>query len=151
MIESHPLASGEHVGIAALGDDRLFVSLGAGYYGYAEDDVAVGPGGIVSFDSGTADVLVISGIRSGEFVASRLSLETGDNYGGLNQLIAHGQRAVVATGWRGSLTVIDASEADLPRVVRDVAVTGYVQDLGIVGNTVVAALGYDGVTTIELE
>jgi hypothetical protein len=151
VIESYPLANDEHIGVAVLGDDRLFVSLGAGYYGYAEDDVAVGRGGTVSFDAGTADLLVISGIRSGEFVASRLSLQTGDNYGGLNQLVAHGQRAVVATGWRGSLSVIDASQADSPRVVRDVAVSGYVQDLQIVGNTAVAALGYDGVATIAIE
>jgi hypothetical protein len=102
--------------------------------------------------AGTVDVLVLSGIRSGEFFASRLSLETGDNYSsGVNQLVAHGQQAVVATGWRGSLSVLDASDPTAPRVARDVPVSGYVQSLELVGNVAVAALGFDGVVSIELE
>jgi hypothetical protein len=157
VVDSYRLARGESVGNAALGDDRLFVSFGGGYYdygyGYAEDDVAIGYGGYgYSFAAGTMDVLVISGIRSGEFGASRVSLETGDNYSwGSNQLVARGQQAVVATGWRGSLSVIDATDPDVPRVARDVPVSGYVQNLQIVGNVAVAALGFDGVMTIDLD
>jgi hypothetical protein len=152
VLESHALARAESVANAALGDDRLFVSLGTGYgYGYAEDDVAVGPGGYYRFSAGSADLLVLSGIRSGDFLLSRLPLDTGDAYGSLSQLVANGQRAVVATGWRGNLSVIDASEADAPRVAREVTVDGYVQQLRIVGDVAVAALGFDGVMTIELE
>lgn len=154
VVGSHALDQGEHVARSALGDNRLFVGFGGGYYGYygyADDDVAVESPGYSTFATGTAELLVLSGIRSGELVVSRLSLETGDYAGGLNQLVAHGRRAVVATGWRGSLNVVDASDAEAPRVARDVEVSGYVQSLEIIGNRAVAALGYDGLVTIELE
>jgi hypothetical protein len=162
VIDSYPLAKTERVGSTALGDDRLFVSFSgggyyAGYYGATDvasgaTDVAYGGYGFQSFAAGTTDLLVLGGIRSGRLVAGRLTLETGDSYyGGSSQLVASGQRAVVATGWQGSLSVIDASKADAPRVVRDVAVSGYVQNLSIIGDIAVAALGYDGVATIAIE
>lgn len=154
VVDSIELERGEAVGATALGEGRLFVALGGGYYGYgyAVSDVAFGYGYYSSFAAGKAELVVLGGIRSGAFEMGRLELETGNNYyGSLNQLVAAGDRAVVATGWQGSLTVVDASDASAPVVVREVEVPGYVQGLTILGNTAVASLGYDGVQTIAIE
>lgn len=160
VIDSYELNRGESVGVSALGDDRVFISLGGGsYYGYATTDVAAGgvgisPGyyGYSTFASGTADLLVLGGLRSGEFEVSRLSIETGNGYyGSLDRVVAVGDKAVVASGWQGKLSVIDASDASAPRILRDVDVPGYVQDLDVFGNVAVASMGYDGVQSITLE
>lgn len=152
IVDSYTLPPGEQVTTTALGDDRLFVSVGKRgyYYGY-------GVGGAVddgyyyasSFASGTAPLVVLSGIRSGSFASARLELEAGDSWGYV-PLVASGKSAALSTGFRGKLVVVDASNVRALRVAREVELDGYVQDLDVVGNSAVASLGYDGVKTLSL-
>jgi hypothetical protein len=161
IIDSYALAKGESVGLTALGNDRFFVALNTsgGYYYYNTPgvpvaDIAVGPGGYYgysSFSTGAARLLVLGGIESGEFAASRIELETGDGfYGYFSHLVAVGQSAVVSTGWQGRLSVVDGSDATAPTIAQDVEIAGYVQDLDVIGNVAVASMGYDGVQTIRV-
>jgi hypothetical protein len=147
VIESLELGKTEHVARAAFGDDRLFVTF---HESYVDGDVSWSDDGSLRFDVRKADLLVLSGIRSGAFAAARLALDAGD-YSGVSYLVAQGRRAVVARGWRGRLSLVDASAASEPRLVRDVPVGGYVQGLQIVGSEAVAVLGQDGLATIALE
>jgi hypothetical protein len=148
VIDGYALEIGEAVTTTSLGDDRLFLALrhGNGYYWYAAD-VAYGGGG---FQSRDLPIVTLAGIRSGRFHASRIELPAGDNWG-YAPLAASGKRAVVSTGFRGKLQVIDATNAGAPHVVREVELTGYVQDLEIVDGTALASMGYDGVQSIRLE
>jgi hypothetical protein len=69
---------------------------------------------------------------------------------GISGLVAKGQRAVVAAGWQGKMSVIDASDASAPLVTGSIQLPSYVSDLDLVGDTAVAALGPAGVQTISL-
>jgi hypothetical protein len=154
IVDRHELPAGERVSAVALGQDRLFVGIGTQlYYGYAVD-VAIAPGGglwYYPFTSSTGKLLVMSGIQSGDFELAELELETGDSYSGyISQLAASGQRAVVAAGWQGKLSVVDATSPTEPKVLREVEIAGYASDLDLASDTAVVSLGYDGVATVSL-
>jgi len=151
VLASHELGENEWVGATALGDDRLFVTLGASG-GIVRGGYAVGPGfypGYYGFSNGPVPILVLGGLRDGDLTVGRVELEGGDSWG-YTPLVASGTHAAVATGFRGKLTVIDASRANAPRVAREVELGGYVQDLDVVGNTAIASLGQDGAAAIPL-
>jgi hypothetical protein len=149
ILGSVELGPNERVGNLATGDDRLFVQVSTGYgYGYAEGGCCFDGYGF-SFGAAPLPVVVLGGLKSGDFEHGRIELSSGD-YWGYAPIAAAGTRAVLSTGYRGSLTVLDASDVTRPEVVRDVAVDGYVQHLTIIDDMGVASLGYDGVSTISL-
>jgi len=147
VIDRVELALGETVRATALGDDRLFVSVGTVnyYYGGYIDYYY----GYSTFEDRTVPLLVLSGIRSGDFAAARLEVSAGDYWGNI-PLVASGTRAALSTGFQGKLAVIDADDPRAPRVAREVDIAGWVQDLDVVGDTAVASLGYDGAQSISL-
>ncbi len=164
---SYDVDKGVQITSAALGDDRVFLGTGATavYYGGGvatplppSVGVAVsepGFGSSIGYYSypvytGEAKLLVASGVANGELEVAAAELETTDSFYGFNQLVAKGTTAVVATGWQGRLSVVDASKADSPVVRDSVEVAGYVQDLDIVGDVAIAALGSAGVQMIQL-
>jgi hypothetical protein len=149
------LDAGEAVGQLAVGDDRAFLTLTGNYsYGFYGPAIAVdcaGPCGgyYSSFQETELPVLTVGGLSGGQFAVGRVNVPSGD-YWGYAPIVAQGARAALSSGWRGSLSVIDASDASAPSVVRNVEVGGYVNQLTLIGNTAVAAMGYDGVQTISL-
>ena len=154
VVDSHVLAVGQVLGSTSLGDDRLFVSVGRG--GYAsfpsaglEGDVSVG-GYYGGFLRENVSILVLGGIRSGEFSAGRVELPRGDQWGGYIPLVASGERAVVSTGFRGELSVIDAADAARPSVLRTVEIAGYAGDLDVIDGVAVVSMGQDGVQTLTV-
>ncbi len=163
--DSHAFERGTLVARTARGDDRLFIAPAASYYGAVTGGVGVAvdvaePGGGAlfwgyygynTFESSTAPLYVVSGLRSGELSVGSIELETGqDYYGSFQRLEASGERAVVATGFAGKLAVVDAAEVDSLRVVRDVDVWGSVSDLVVSDGVAIAAMGYDGIQTIRI-
>jgi hypothetical protein len=94
-------------------------------------------------------VLSVVGLRSGNFGVGRLNLPGGD-WWSYSPIAASGTRAVVASGWRGMVHVIEADDAESPTLVSEVDVAGYVQSLSVVGDTAIASLGLDGVELIDL-
>jgi hypothetical protein len=146
------LGAEEAIGNTALGEDRLFVTLQRGGY-------AFGPGLVDCFDcpgigwSPVSDtkfpVLTLSGLQSGDFAFGRLELAGGDSWG-YAPLAAKGTRAVVSSGWRGKLMVIDAEDVAHPTLLREEELFGNAQQLTIAGDVGIAAMGYDGVQSIEL-
>ena len=162
VLARHELEAGEQVGLSALGDDRLFIGTGRFNYYYGgllepglAPDVAVG-GGIgggyyYPFASGSAKVLALSNLRTGALSVTELELESGDqSNGSIQHLAASGKRAIVASGWRGRLTVLAAEGDNALDVVRDVELAGYVSDLDVVDGVAVVSLGYDGAQAIPL-
>ncbi len=171
LVDSFDLPKGTQITSAALGDDRVFIGTGAGYYyggigmpaAPAPTPAAIGvsmvggvsgfaPIGYYSYPVYTADaqLLVASGMESGKLEVASVELQTTDSFYGFGNLVAKGTTAVVSTGWQGQLSVIDASDASEPAVRQSVAVAGYVQDLDVVGDVAIAALGNNGVQTIRL-
>ncbi|HTM45668.1 MAG TPA: beta-propeller domain-containing protein [Polyangiaceae bacterium] len=158
VIGSYELVEGEAIGQLALGDNVAFLALGNGYRYYYYYGYPVGTGAAVdcfgacyggSFTEQELPVLTVSGLQDGNFKVGRLSVHGGDSWG-YAPMVAHGTRAALSSGWRGKLSVIDASDVEAPRLVRDVEINGYVNSLTLVGDTAVAAMGYDGVQTISL-
>ena len=94
-------------------------------------------------------LLTIGGISSGGFAVGRVDIEGGD-YWSSSGLVASGTRVLLSTGWRGKLSVIDASDASAPELVRSVPVHGYVSDIDVAGGVAVASLGYDGAQLIYI-
>lgn len=152
LVDSHALGEGEWVTTTALGDDRLFVVLQQTGGASGGLGVSIGPGlyPYYGFSSGKLPVLVLGGLRTGELTVGKLELETGDRWGNYAPIVASGTQAAVAAGFRGKLTVIDASRANAPRVLREVEVSGYVEDLDVVGDSAIASLGQDGAALISL-
>jgi hypothetical protein len=156
IVGRHEIPVGEQIGQLALGQDVLFLTLNDGYgwgYGYAVDGV-VGSDcyGACGFDpeKSKLPVLSVAGLESGEFAVGRVEVAGGD-YWSYSPIAAVGKRALLSSGWRGKLSVIDASDVEAPSVVSEADVAGYVQSLSIVGTTAIASLGMDGVQTIDLE
>jgi hypothetical protein len=145
VVDHVELALGEMVRATALGDDRLFVSVGTSSYYYGYDYYY----GYTSWQDRTLPFIVLSGIRSGTFTAARIELSAGDNWGYV-PLVASGTRAALSTGFQGKLAVIDADDPRNPRIAREIELRGYAQDLDIVGDHAVASLGYDGAQAISL-
>jgi uncharacterized secreted protein with C-terminal beta-propeller domain len=148
VLGSYELGESERIGQFAVGDNRVFVTLASGYaYGYATVDCFGYCGGPSA--GAELPVLTIAGLKSGAFEVGRLALEGGD-WWGYSPIAASGHQAVLATGWRGKLSVIDADDAEEPSVLREADIGGYAQSLNVVGTTAIASLGQDGVQTIEL-
>jgi hypothetical protein len=152
VVDRHELPLGHSVGSTALGDDRLFVSVGrsGGMYRGLVD--LAGPGYYPGwFAEESVTLLVLGGIRSGQFELGELAIDRGDQWGSYLPLAASGTRAVVSSGFRGKLAVVDASEVRDPVVLREVEVAGYAQDLDLVDGVAVVSLGQDGVKTIRVD
>ena len=138
----------EAVADVALGSDVMFATLrNSGYYYY--DGLVGDCWGCFSIRAGAARVLTLGGLTSGDLEVGRLELDQGD-YWYSNFIRASGDRALVSTGWRGELTVLDASNPAKPKLVREVALDGYVSDISMLGSIAVVSLGYDGVQTVDL-
>lgn len=172
LIDSYAVPNGKAITSASVGDDRIFLGTGVattGYGGYGAPvpattmpGVSMGPAiGIVGggfwipyyhypFQTTEAELLVASGFESGELEVASVVVDTTNNFYGFNGLLAKGKKAVVATGWQGKLSVIDASDASDPFVFDSAELGGSASDMDLVGNTVVVALGQNGVQTIEL-
>lgn len=160
LVDSLELDRSEAVGQVA-GDQTLFVMLGGGY-GYYDAPVAVGGVAVAGpvgdcfdcfgfysyFNNGTSTVLTLSGLDGGDFDDGRVELDNGDSYS--TALVAVGEKAVVSSGWRGKLSLLDASDVTEPRVAEEREITGYVNSLTLVDDVAVASMGYDGVETIAL-
>jgi hypothetical protein len=144
---AHQLEFGENVSQSTTGDDRTFVTLSnySGYY-YGGDCFDCG-----YYGGGTRPLplLTIQGLSSGSYALGRVDIEGGD-YWSQSGLVASGQRVLLSTGWRGELSVIDASDAAAPEVVRSVPVHGYIQDLDVANGVALASLGYDGAQLIYI-
>ena len=138
----------EAIADVALGNDVMFATLrSSGYYYYGE---GIGDcWDCFGIAAGAARVLTLGGLESGELEVGRLELDRGD-YWYSGTVRASGNRAIVSTGWRGELTVLDASDPAKPEVVREVALDGYVSDITMVGSTAVISMGYDGVQSVNL-
>jgi hypothetical protein len=146
IIDSTTLPLGELVSTTALGDDRLFFTVGRPSYYYYWD---VGLGGTGSFGEKTLPLVALSGIRSGSFDVARIELAAGDQWGYV-PLVARGQEAVLSTGFRGKLAAVSAADPRELTLLREVALEGYVQDLDVVGDSAVASMGFDGAQAISL-
>jgi hypothetical protein len=150
LFGSTELAATEQIGATALGDDRLFVNATAGYYGYAMIDCFDCRGGGYASQSRDVPLLTFSGIKSGTFASGRVAIKGGD-YWSHSPLAATSDRAVLSTGWRGKLTVVQATDVTQPAIVREEEVFGSAWNVTTVGKLGVVAMGYDGVQTISLE
>jgi hypothetical protein len=142
------LGDHESVGVTAGSEDRLFVSISSGaFYGGLVDCYDCG---YYWGSSGPMSLLVLAGRTGGGFASGRVELETGNSWG-YAPLVASGRKAVLSSGLRGELSVIDAQDPESPYVARTVDVGGYVQHLTVAGGVVVASLGYDGVATVTID
>ena len=130
VVGSYDVDKGVQITAAAIGDDRVFLGTGASGYYYG--------GGIA-----------VDGVAAPPAVPS-MPMEPGIAIGGV-AVGATGTKAVVAAGWNGELSVIDASDATDPVVSRSVPVAGSARDLDIVGDMAIAALGTSGIQTIPLD
>lgn len=158
VLGRYEIGDGEQIGQLALGEDRAFLTLNTGYgWGYAlpaidapgASDAALCYGGC-AFDpeDHQLPVLSIAGLQSGDFAVGRLEVAGGD-WWSYSPIAAAGTRAVLASGWRGKVHIIEADDAESPSVIAEVDVAGYVQSLAVVSNTALASLGLDGVEVIE--
>jgi hypothetical protein len=96
-----------------------------------------------------AEVLVLSGLDTGTLAAAPLAIpsNTWGNY--VSSLVASGKRALVATGWQGALSIVDATTAT-PSIVRTVDIVGYPSQIMMSGSKAIVSLGMDGVMVIDL-
>jgi uncharacterized secreted protein with C-terminal beta-propeller domain len=156
VLASRSLDIGLQVSGVAVGTDRVFLSTGASsYYGRyaAYDCMDCGYGyGWSSVQTTNLPLFVVSGLASSEFAVGSLTLTGGDywNYGG-QPLVARGQRALLSSGWRGQLSVVDASNPLSPQLVRQEPTVGYVQSLNVIGGVGIASMSYDGLQTIRID
>jgi hypothetical protein len=65
-------------------------------------------------------------------------------------LAATGSRAVLAAGWRGQLSIINAENAERPELVREVELSGSPWQVTAAGNLGIVSMGYDGVEVVSL-
>lgn len=146
LLGTERLQPDERLGRVAMGDAVTFVTVSnANYYYYVGDCYDC-----FYTDRNKLKVLTLGGLAGGELSVGRVDISRGDWYGdGL--IVASGDRALVSSGWRSELTLLDASDPEHPEVVRDVPVNGYVSDLALIGSSAVVSMGYDGVQAISLE
>lgn len=156
VIGSKQLGVGEWVTNVAVGRDRVFLTTGAGYYGYSTGIAMVdcmgcgGYYGYYSLQETELPLLAISGLESGEFGFGRLALSGGD-YWSYAPMVASNQRVLLATGWQGKLAVVDGSDVRHPTVVRESEVFGSTRSLIAIDGLGIASLDYDGVQTIRID
>ena len=166
IVESYDVDKGVSISAVAMGDDRVFLGTGTsgGYYGdsisvastpASSPGIAIGGSGVIGYynypvTTSQAKLLVASGLSSGELEVATVELEVTDRFYGFSALRAQGKKAVLAAGWQGQMSVIDASDAANPVVSSSIELAGSVSDMEIVGDTAVAALGRSGVQTLSL-
>jgi uncharacterized secreted protein with C-terminal beta-propeller domain len=141
-----------------VGDDRLFIQVvdGQRYYGGGvASDIAIGG----CFDCGgywgpvmeqPMDLRVYSGLKSGKLLESKLTVKGGDFWGWSN-ITASGTKAVISSGWRGQLTVLDASDPEQLKQGATLEIVGYPSNIEMTEEQAVVSLGYDGVVVLPLE
>jgi hypothetical protein len=154
VLGQKPLESGQQVSSVAVGDDRVFLTVGASYGYYWWGPTVGGMGGLGSayytVQESKLPLIVIGGLSSGSFGFGQTELSGGD-YWFSSAMVASGQRALLSTGWRGKLVVVDGSALTAPVVVREAEVLGNVQSLTAIDGVGIASLYYDGVQTIRIE
>jgi hypothetical protein len=148
-----PLDIGHQVNSVAVGDDRVFLTVGASY-GYYGGATVGGMGRLGSayytVQESKLPLIVIRGLSYGNFGFGQMELSGGD-YWSYSPMVASGQRALLSTGWRGKLVVVDGSDLMAPVVVREAEVFGNVQSLTAIDGVGIASLYYDGVQTIRIK
>ncbi len=164
LLGSYDVDKGVYISAVAMGDDRVFLgtATSAGYSnggGIAMPPPAISQPGIGGSSIGyysypittsSAKLLVASGLSEGELTVAAAEVEVTNSFYGFSALRAKGKKAVLAAGWQGRMSVIDASDADNPVVASSIELPGSVRDLELVGDTAVAALGEAGVQAISL-
>ncbi|HMA95707.1 MAG TPA: beta-propeller domain-containing protein [Polyangiaceae bacterium] len=158
VLGAQKLEVGQAVSNVAVGDDRVFMAIGAGGYrpyGMAAD-VAVsckGCGGYYGYSTIEASklpLIVVAGLGSSAFALGQVELSGGD-YWSYSPIVASGQRALLSTGWRGKLAVVDGANVAAPTVVREAEVVGSAQHLTAIAGIGIASMYYDGVQTIQIK
>lgn len=151
VLASYPLEKNEKVGRVALGTDRLFATLLPPRSGFlTTPTTSCLACGWYELEPREAEVLVLGGMESGTLAGNRVRLEAGDE-SGERPLIAMGTRAVVSAGWRGRLSVIDASRVSKPKLTEELTVTTPVLDLVSINDQALGVLGDDGSEVVRWE
>jgi hypothetical protein len=139
---------------SSLGDDRMFAVLGNGYgyYGRGPAIDCFGPCGGYAIKSDPVELLVLSGLESGALTHGRVSVDAVDDpwwgFWGALPVHAHGTSALLTS--YDDLTIIDASDAAEPKLVRTEALFGGISDVAFSGNNAFLALGQAGAQRIPL-
>lgn len=151
VIGSEQLKPGQRANQVGVGDDRVFMSIGSSYYRRYYPTRTSTIAGTSTVQTGTVPLVIVAGLSSGSFGFGQMDLVTGEaSY--VNPLMAaSGKRLLLSTGWRGRLTVVDASDLAAPAVVREAEVFGTPQQLTAIGGVGIASLGADGVQTIPID
>ncbi|HEY5959768.1 MAG TPA: beta-propeller domain-containing protein, partial [Polyangiaceae bacterium] len=155
VLAAHTLDMGRQVTSVAVGTDRVFLNTGSSYYGgvgvAAVDCMDCGYGyGWNNVEATEVPLFVVSGLSSSEFAIGSVMLSGGDYWSYGSPMVASGTRALTSSGWRGQLSVVDATNVESPQVVRQAPTDGYVQSLNAIGGMGIASMYYDGVQTIRI-
>jgi uncharacterized secreted protein with C-terminal beta-propeller domain len=153
VIGSKPLKVGEQISNVAVGDDRVFLTQGAGYGYYGGttvDCMDCGGYAYYSVEQTELPLVVVSGLSSSEFRIGTITLNGGD-YWSYAPMVSSGQRVLLSTGWQGKLAVVDGGNAAKPVLVREAEVLGTTQSLTAINGVGIASLYYDGVQTIRID
>jgi hypothetical protein len=155
VVGSKTLPVGKLVTNVAVGDDRVFLSAGTGYYysGVAVSDCLDCGGvgyGYFSVSETELPVYVVGGLKSGDFAVGNIALAGGD-YWSYAPMVASGQRVLLSTGWRGKLAVVDGTDVNSPVLVRQADVNGSTQSLTAIDGIGIASMYFDGVQTIRIK
>lgn len=155
VLGSKTLPIGKLVTNVAVGDDRVFLSVGTGYYysGVAVSDCfdCGGVGyGYYSVAETDLPLYVVGGLESGDFAVGNIALAGGD-YWSYAPMVASGKRVLLSTGWRGKLAVIDGTNVNSPVLVRQADVNGSTQSLTAIDGIGIASMYFDGVQTIPIK
>jgi hypothetical protein len=154
LLGQKSLDPGERINQIAQGQDRLFFTSGSNlYYGLSEGAVAQTSSSAYwySFNEGKLPLFVVSGLSSDEFALGKLTLESGNQWSNVGNIVAWNESVLLSTGFQGKLVVVDGSVPADPLVRRTVDVNGYVNSLSVADGLGIASMGFDGVTTVSLE
>lgn len=150
---THQLPDGTEVGTVAVGDGVVFASLGRNWW-YAYEGWYGCDVGWYSGDVGEPlPLLVLGGLDDGKLTVAVAPVERSTPWywgSAVNQLGAHGKKAVVSTGYNGDLFVIDATDPSRPVADKVRELQNGASDLSIVDGRAVFSLGYGGVEVIDL-
>jgi hypothetical protein len=148
------LAEREQIMSSSLGDGRVVAALGHGYGGgwYRGWD-CFGPCGYgYATSSDPASILTLGGFDTGVFVKGRLEVKALSDpwwgFWGSLGVYASGQRAIVLGSTDAA--IVDAADPSSPKLLRTVALYSSAREMHASGNTVLLALGMNGVQRIDL-
>lgn len=150
--DRYALPEGKSFTSHGVGDDRLFVQVteGGGYSGGFASDCFDCGGYWGPIAEVPMDLRVFSGLKSGKLVQSKLTVQGGD-YWGWSNITASGTKAVISTGWRGQLTVLDAQDPEQLKEGKTLQIVGYPSGIEMTEERAVVSLGYDGVAVLPLD